>query len=248
MSPRRNTLPDIPLPASRGQIDRAGESLRNYWSNDALPAEVIETDADLRAAALLVLEYRASFQDPLGRVRMGLQSFVATEGAPVIVAQRLKRAPTIAGKLVRMPTTRLTQLQDIGGCRAILPTQDSVYQVLQRIRRNSDVRTVTDYVADPKETGYRAVHVIVTRRGRLIEIQLRTPPQQLWAAEVDRAAGLVGVALKDGQGPPEIAEPYLELAEEIAQAGDDAEALATLTQDLQALRRQVRAYAAENRG
>jgi ppGpp synthetase/RelA/SpoT-type nucleotidyltranferase len=236
------------LPASRRQIDVAGERVRNYWANDEIPASAIETDPELLAAARLVLRYRASFQDPLGRVRMGLQSFVQAEGARVVVAQRLKRAPTIAGKLVRMPTTRLTQMQDIGGCRAILPSQRHVYDVLRRIRRNSEVRTVTDYVQEPKATGYRAVHAVVRRRGRLVEIQLRTPPQQLWAAEVDRAAGLVGVALKDGQGPPEIADPYRQLADEIAQAGGDRDRLARLEEDLRAMRLQVRQYAAENRG
>ncbi|HEY8777321.1 MAG TPA: RelA/SpoT domain-containing protein [Gaiellaceae bacterium] len=212
-----------------------------------LPANLIDTDEDLRAAALLMLHFRSGFQDPLHRVTMGLRSFVKTEGAPVIVAQRMKRSPTIAGKLVRMPTVRLTQMQDIAGCRAILPTQRHVYQVVRRIRRNSIIKgDPADYAAQPKETGYRAVHVIVERRGRLIEIQLRTPFQQRWAAEVDRAAGQVGIALKDGQGPPEIADAFAELADEIADMGDDPRAQARLDEGCEAIRGQVREYLLAN--
>jgi ppGpp synthetase/RelA/SpoT-type nucleotidyltranferase len=176
-----------------------------------------------------------------------MQSFVRSEGARVIVAQRLKRVPTIAAKLVRLPTQRLTQMQDIGGCRAILPTQDKVYDVVRRIRRRSwDIRDVIDYAATPKSTGYRAVHIVVNRRGRFIEIQLRTPSQQAWAAEVDRAAGQVGVALKDGAGPPDVTETFRDLAERMAQMGDAAAAIALLDQERDAIRQQVRDEAAAN--
>jgi putative GTP pyrophosphokinase len=247
VSPRRSSLSDIPLPASRTQIDRAGERMRAWWSDLSLPASLLDTDPELRDAAILMTQFRLSFQDPLGRVRMGLQSFVSTEGAPIVVAQRLKRAPTIAGKLVRMPTVRLTQMQDIGGCRAILPSQDHVDRVVRRIRRQGwEIRGIADYASGPKSTGYRAVHVIVDRRGRLVEIQLRTPLQQRWAAEVDRAAGQVGVALKDGAGPPEIAEPFAELAEEMARTGVDAPSGARLDEAFGEIRQKVRTYLAEN--
>ena len=247
MSPRRSPLPDIPLPASRTQIDLAGERIRAWWADETLPISLIDTDPELRAAAVLMEQFRTSFQDPLGRVRMGLQSFVKSEGARIVVAQRLKRAPTIAGKLVRLPTVRLSQMQDIGGCRAILPSQRHVYDVVKRIRRRAwEVRDIDDYVAKPKNTGYRAVHVIVRRRGRLVEIQLRTPLQQRWAAEVDRAAGQVGIALKDGHGPPEIAEPFAELAEQIAHSGGDAAALARLDEAFEVIRGKVRHYVASN--
>src|SRR5205809_7923815 len=102
MSPRKNSLSDIPLPASRRKIDLAGQRIRNYWADDSLESDVLDTDADLLNAALLMIAFRYGFQDPLGRVTMGLRSFVRTEGASVLVSQRLKRESTIAAKLVRM--------------------------------------------------------------------------------------------------------------------------------------------------
>ena len=75
-------------------------------------------------------------------------------------------------------------MQDIGRCRAILPDEESVRAVLRRIeRRWTVVDEPYDYIARPKATGYRAIHVVVLRDGRQVEIQLRTPAQQAWAAQ-----------------------------------------------------------------
>jgi ppGpp synthetase/RelA/SpoT-type nucleotidyltranferase len=190
--------------------------------NFDLPSSLIETDPELRDAAVLVYRFRSGFQDPVNGVNMGLRSFVTSEGAPVVVAQRLKRLPTIFTKLARLPKMQLSRMQDIGGCRAILPSRRHVEGVAGRIASNWDVRRFDDYVVNPKPvTGYRAVHVVVNRRGRQIEIQLRTPLQQRWASEVDRAAGRLNVQLKDGIGPQDLVEEYARLAETIAQRGDE---------------------------
>jgi hypothetical protein len=66
-------------------------------------------------------------------------------------------------------------VQDIAGCRAILPDQDAAYRVLERSRHHkSRVLRVDDHVADPKPSGYRAIHAVVERDGAPVEIQLRT--------------------------------------------------------------------------
>ncbi len=174
---------------------------------------------------------------------MGMRSFVNSEGAPVIVAQRLKRIPTIVHKLARIPKMQLSRMQDIAGCRAILPSQQHVQAVVRRLRqRGWDVTRFDDYTVSPRSTGYRAVHVVVRRRGRLVEIQLRTPRQQRWGAEVDRAAGQVGVGLKDGTGPPGLAAAFAHLAEEIARSGDDPAAEARLDEAFRTIREQVGGY------
>jgi hypothetical protein len=63
---------------------------------------------------------------------------------------------------------------------------------------------------------------------------------------VDRAAGQVGVALKDGAGPPDVTETFRDLAERMAQMGDAAAAIALLDQERDAIRQQVRDEAAAN--
>jgi putative GTP pyrophosphokinase len=153
----------------------------------------------------------------LAKVTVGVRQFVSRESSQVIVAQRLKRLPTILDKLGRHPNMKLTRMQDIGGCRAILPGGvPEVAAVLRRMRRNAKtwhIRSIDDYGAEPRSTGYRAVHVTVERDGRLVEIQLRTPREHVWAMEVERVGARNGyLHLKDGNGPQDLVDYYRLLA------------------------------------
>lgn len=77
-------------------------------------------------AAETVWEYRATFNYPLTRVNANVRHYIKKAGCEVVVAQRLKCLPRIIEKLVRYPRMRLTQMQDVGGCRAVLPDQRAV--------------------------------------------------------------------------------------------------------------------------
>lgn len=50
-----------------------------------------------------------------------------------IVAQRLKRTPSIIEKLKRFPTMQLDRMQDIGELRIILPKVEDVYRLYDEI-------------------------------------------------------------------------------------------------------------------
>jgi putative GTP pyrophosphokinase len=211
---------------SKGTIDRAGDELRAWWS---LPrgsaaetpepgAEDLETeqapDPFPTEAADVLFAYRAQFPDPLKKVTVGLRQFVDREspGARVTVGQRLKRAPQIVDKLWRHSGMKLSRMQDIGGCRAILRDEDEVRRVALRIERNWGVKHRKHYTFDdPAPSGYRALHIIVERDGRLIEIQLRTLRQHDWAEAIERTDKRLGINLKSGDGPAELLE-YFRLA------------------------------------
>ncbi|MBA2420221.1 MAG: RelA/SpoT domain-containing protein [Thermoleophilaceae bacterium] len=123
----------------------------------------------------------------------------------------------IVDKLARLPGMRLSQMQDIGGCRAILPDRQAVAAVLARIERNWEVRgQPRNYSANPTPQGYRAMHVIVARDGRLVEIQLRTPREHSWAVAVERFSHQLGQDLKSGVGPPAMLR-YLRLLSELTE-------------------------------
>ncbi len=198
----------VSLVISNRSVDLAGNTLRDWWRKPA------DYTPEIQAAVNVLWEYRATFQDPLTLVSANLRYYVEQESSRVIVAQRLKRLPQIINKLVRFPTQRLTQMQDIGGCRAIFPGGlPEVRAVEQRLRaaRRWDIVDHDDYIIDPKKTGYRALHLIERRNGRLIEIQLRTPAQHEWAEAVERAELRSGHPLKDGAGPRP-AQRYFQVA------------------------------------
>ena len=158
-------------------------------------------------ASRVVNAYRSEFKSPLRSVVMGLRSAVRTAGVEVGVAERLKRQPRLVGKLIRFPNIRLTQMQDVAGCRAILPNLAAVDEVRRRIeRQKSEIVKVNDYNATPRSSGYRAVHIVVRRDGALVEIQLRTTGQQRWAMLVEDLDAAYRFELKDETGPEGVLE------------------------------------------
>lgn len=148
---------------------------------------------------------------------MGLRSRVSTLGCGQMeVSQRLKRIPTIIDKLRREPKMRLGRMADIGGCRAVLRDLEEVELVKARYATDKVTMRTKDYVAEPKPDGYRAVHVIVRYRERLIEVQLRTRVQHEWAYTVESVTSRYGLAIKSGGGPPPVRDWLAAVSEAMA--------------------------------
>lgn len=192
------------------QVNRAGRKLRARERGESI------TDDEANRALGVLIEFRKAHRLPLTKATMGLRSAVTAEGCRVEVTQRLKRGRTMVDKLMREPTMALANMQDIGGCRAILETIDEVRRVQQRLskRRGRPPERLYDYVLRPRESGYRGVHVIVQYDGRNIEIQLRTRVMHEWAFYVERLSGRLKSDLKSALGPREV----LEWLESVSQA------------------------------
>jgi putative GTP pyrophosphokinase len=207
----------MPPPYSKSQVDKAGRFVTEQIAIVAKDPKHAEGRAPLGviAEAFEVIEWwRAEHGKPLSRVAANLRYYAQEEGEP-IVSQRLKRTPTIAKKLVREPKMKLSRMADIGGVRVIAPSQDAAYRIATRLRRNWTITRFRDYVTDPKSDGYRALHLINRNRGRLIEIQLRTPAQDIWANTVERLSRTTFPGLKFGDGPPTIRQYLLDSANAI---------------------------------
>jgi hypothetical protein len=208
---------------TKSQVNRAGRTIRRWLREEAPQID----DPKLGRALSVVLNHRAAHQAPLSKATMGLRSMVRSEGCQVEVSQRLKRITTIIDKLRREPTMALGNMQDIGGCRAVLASTDDVRKVEQRLKKNRPPVAVADYIAAPRVSGYRAVHVVVCyedrhRVDRLIEVQLRTRAMHEWAIEVERWGGRLRIDLKGGEGPPEVLD-FLRVVSQamaIEEAGD----------------------------
>ena len=67
---------------------------------------------------------------------------------------------------------------------------------------------IRDRRDEAAESGYRAVHVIVVRDGRMVEIQLRDPREHEWALAVERLGARLGIGLKEGEGPDDLREYF----------------------------------------
>ena len=110
---------------------------------------------------------------------------------------RLKTPASIGGKLRRkgLPVTRVAAsaaLHDIAGLRVVLSETRQVYEFARLICDSPVVElcALRDYIAHPKRSGYRSLHLIlrvpvtVGREQLLVpvEVQLRTAAMDIWAS------------------------------------------------------------------
>ena len=186
---------------------------------DALGIELVSRDAELEREWEALRWWRSLHARPLSTVAAGLRYHVGQEGGYVNeridVTQRLKRLNTMIDKLSR-EEGRITQMHDIGGVRAVLPSLPHVQAVSRRLRKSWTIIRVRDYIAEPKPSGYRALHLIVKRNGYPIEVQLRTIAQDVWANTVEVQGREHGIGLKFGEGGVDLREYFMRLADLLA--------------------------------
>ena len=187
---------------SRRQVDRAGAVLKDDSADPAARRE----------ARRVVDFWRSQHRIPLVEMRSLLYTKMRGLRIDGIVAQRLKRFPSVESKLRRIPTMKLSRMQDLGGCRAVVPTVGQVEALGDRWRngpQKHELQRETDYVASPKANGYRSLHLVyrfrtqsAERRAldrRLIEIQIRSRLQHAWATAVETVDLLQETGLKIGR-------------------------------------------------
>ena len=170
---------------TRSQINRAGRRLRKAETPDEADRQIYD-------------EFRATFAEPLAEVVEALRGLAG--GASV--TYRLKRFETTVEKLRRL-TSDLSRLEDIGGCRVVVPTMREQRDILGLIRQEFKIIRERDYQAEPRD-GYRALHVVVRSQGKAVEVQLRTELEEQWANAVERLAERLDPEIKYGSGPPGI--------------------------------------------
>jgi putative GTP pyrophosphokinase len=221
MAPRHPALP--PAAFTKGEVNRAGElvlALRERMQRDGPARGIAEFDEEELERAWEALRWwRSLHARPLSTVAANLRYHVdrgdALVRGRIEVTQRLKRLDTLIGKLAR-EKGNVTQMHDIGGVRAVLPSQRHVYVVRRRLLKSWMIIRERDYVATPKESGYRALHLIVRRNGYPVEVQLRTIGQDIWANTVEEIGRQVGVGLKFGAGDPRLHSIFVAMSEVLA--------------------------------
>lgn len=193
---------------TKKQINEAGVIIRN----DA-------ASFTQRTEALIIIDnWRSAHAYPLHVFYMNLKGKAGSR-TDILVAERLKRMESIVGKLKREEGMQLYRMQDLGGCRMVLPTLSEVYaysEKFQKSRIRHEWKKTNDYIQNPKKSGYRSLHLIYRFRTdtpekeiynqypMLIELQFRTHLQHIWATALETIGLFTNQALKAGQGNKEI--------------------------------------------
>ena len=111
---------------SRTQVNRAGNILLDQHSSHSDFLWAIDVLNNWRSCqAYPINTFQATLRDKIGR--LGFKK--------PIVAQRLKRQISIINKLVRFKTMQLSQMQDIGGLRAVVNSLKQVRLLEKTIMR-----------------------------------------------------------------------------------------------------------------
>jgi ppGpp synthetase/RelA/SpoT-type nucleotidyltranferase len=214
---------------SREEINRAGKTLVN--ARAFTESEFVDVDWNKFEAALAVINnWRSSHGYPLISLRINLASVAKKFDSKPLIAQRVKRLVSISAKLERFPSMKLSQMQDLGGCRAILSNVAAVRKAVEYYRTSSrmlhELASIDDYIESPKESGYRGVHLVYRFKsenrhkrpynGLKIELQLRSAYQHAWATAVETVGTFSGQALKSSLGSEQWQTFFSLMSSEIA--------------------------------
>jgi ppGpp synthetase/RelA/SpoT-type nucleotidyltranferase len=181
---------------TRSAIDRLGDRLRN---EDPLQINTLS----------LLQEYFATLEPFADETFATIQHSVELipgfdeDNPPSTTRRRLKTLTSIREKL-RRQSTKLSQMQDIVGCRIVVASLETQNDVVRSLATQFEgALQILDRRKAPNN-GYRAVHGIVREGTHRFEIQIRTDFQDNWASTVESLADRIGNEVKYGKGPPEL--------------------------------------------
>ena len=114
-----------------------------------------------------------------------------------MIKSRIKKPISIIEKLQRrnLPVSTesvMKNLDDVAGVRVICSFIDDIYEVVEMLARQDDVKVIAikDYIRSPKVNGYRSYHMIIEvpvffsdrKQFIRVEVQIRTIAMDFWAS------------------------------------------------------------------
>lgn len=195
----------------KGEIDRAGNMLISDASSEGEKNKALE----------ILNNWRAIHSYPLHVFKVRLKEKAILIDKNSLTIQRLKRVSAIIAKLKRSyngqpPTMKLSQMQDLGGCRAVLSNVSLAKKLYRDYFIKGDLKhkkiSEKDYISNPKKDGYRSIHLIYRYfsdkgkkeyNGLLVEVQIRSRLQHLWATAVETVDFFTRQAIKSNEGQKE---------------------------------------------
>ena len=158
---------------------------------------------------------------------------------------RIKTPESIVKKLKRYGyestiNNMIRYVNDIAGIRVICSFASDIYQIAEMISNQSDIKvlSVKDYIVNPKASGYKSYHMLVSVPVYLsdriedtkVEIQIRTVAMDFWASLEHK------IHYKfEGNAPEHIKEELVECAQMVSEL--DARMLA-LNEEIQHIEQQ----------
>ena len=176
------------------EINKVKEKLKNTLSE----TDVMEMTRNFNDVRELMTSYQCAIMEVETKFRVLNERFkLSIERNPIdSITSRLKSLDSIVQKLERkklpMTVEAIEQnLFDVAGIRIICSFVDDIYMLADCLVSQDDIKLVRvkDYIKNPKENGYRSLHLIVEvpiflengKRSVKVEVQLRTIAMEFWA-------------------------------------------------------------------
>lgn len=186
------------------QITQAGRAFLNYES-------LVKNQEEFNKVMEVLSYWRLCHEAPLSYAWDVLRDKVGKHDQDALFGKRLKRYVSIYYKLKRFEKMTLRNMQDIGGCRAIISSERKLRRSVRDLKLMPNFQTLEgsyrskDYIKKPKADGYRGYHLVGRfsngiEKPRNVEIQLRTKIQHYWATALEIVDLFTGQALKSNQG------------------------------------------------
>lgn len=165
-----------------------------------IPEETVERFREtFQQSKQLMTYYSCALLEVETKFRVLNQQFsLEQEHNPIeTIKTRLKSMESIMDKLYRkkLPfevSTVEACLTDVAGIRVICPFLEDIYRLADCLLQQDDVKLIRmkDYIREPKDNGYRSLHLIVEipiflqneKKQMKVEVQLRTIAMDFWAS------------------------------------------------------------------
>ncbi len=197
----------IPGEYTRSKVDKVG--------NIIIGKKIIGNAKDKEEAFEIFNNWRASHSYPMHIIMNTLKKISEKINPDAICVRRLKRSKSIIYKLKRYNAMKLSTIQDIGGCRVVMPNVKLARKVSRayissKLKHKRVKARESNYINNPKPDGYRSIHLVYefnstnkgkeVFNGKLIEIQIRSNLQHIWSTALETVDLFTSQTMKFGGG------------------------------------------------
>ena len=212
-----------------------------------MDTRLLERDGDIDSWKEVLLIYNSALKQISTKLEILNDEFQHVHRYNPIehIKSRIKTPESIVKKLKKHGyestiNNMVRYVNDIAGIRVICSFSSDIYQIAEMISNQRDIKVISvkDYIVNPKASGYKSYHMLVTVPVYLsdrienakVEIQIRTVAMDFWASLEHK------IHYKfEGNAPEHIREELVECARMVSDL--DARMLA-LNEEIQHIERQ----------
>lgn len=176
-----------------------GKEENTDWLKSLSPEQQIRMQSRIQPFMMLMMQYRCAIREIETKLNVLNDEFsLQYERNPFeSIKSRVKSPVSIVEKMNRKGYELTVEniedkLNDVAGIRVICSFVEDIYYLADMLAGQDDLQVlqVKDYIKNPKENGYRSLHLIIQipiflsnqKKNMRVEVQFRTIAMDFWAS------------------------------------------------------------------